>query len=241
MEQRIPQNLLAFLDASPSCYHAANNVMKELQAAGYQRLWESEHWKLEVGGKYFVSRGDASVIAFRIQKQDFCGFMISASHSDSPTFKVRETAEIASAGNCLRLSVEPYGGMVMRSWMDRPLSVAGRVLVREKGQIVTKLVNIDRDLLVIPSVAIHMDREVNKGKEVKANVDLLPLFGTGKEPGAIHGFVPVFQNQSLSDRCGRRICVRRPSGRFAVCLWLPVGLPDGGRKRKHAGAGGVPQ
>ena len=189
MEQEITRRLLAFLDASPSCYHAAANVAEALLKAGYTRLYEGEPWQLTEGGRYFVLRGGASVIAFRVPRRDFRGFMIAAGHSDSPTFKVRETAELPAAGGCLRLSVEPYGGMVMRSWLDRPLSVAGRVVVREAGRLAARLVNVDRDLLVIPSVAIHMDREVNKGTALKANVDMLPLFGMGKEPGAFRRLI----------------------------------------------------
>ncbi|MBR5470825.1 MAG: M18 family aminopeptidase [Oscillibacter sp.] len=181
--------LLQFLNASPSCYHAAANVAARLQEEGYLRLMEQEPWHLAEGGKYFVMRGDASIIAFRTPRKDFTGFMIAAAHSDSPTFKVREAAEVSSAGGCTRLAVEPYGGMMMRSWMDRPLSVAGRVMVRSGGKIVTRLVNIDRDLLVIPSVAIHMDREVNKGTALKANVDLLPLFSMGGENGGFRRLV----------------------------------------------------
>jgi len=189
MEQTAVQELLHFLNESPSCYHAAAWVKDTLLEAGYERLWEQERWELREGGCYFTLRGDASLIAFRVPKRDFRGFMISASHSDSPTYKVREQAEVVSAGNCLRLSVEPYGGMIHRSWLDRPLSVAGRVLVREGERIVSRLVKVDRDLLVIPSVAIHMDREVNKGTALKANVDLLPLFGQGKETGAFRRIV----------------------------------------------------
>lgn len=181
--------LLQFLNASPSCYHAAANVAARLQEEGYLRLMEQEAWHLAEDGKYFVMRGDASIIAFRAPRKDFTGFMIAAAHSDSPTFKVREAAEVSSAGGCTRLAVEPYGGMMMRSWMDRPLSVAGRVMVRSGGKIVTRLVNIDRDLLVIPSVAIHMDREVNKGTALKANVDLLPLFSMGGENGGFRRLV----------------------------------------------------
>ena len=181
--------LLQFLNDSPSCYHAADQVVRALTEAGFCRLWESEAWKLQPGQGYFVTRGDASVIAFRTPERTFPGFMIAAAHSDAPTFKVRETAETASAGGCLRLSVEPYGGMVMRSWLDRPLSVAGRVMVRQGDRVVSRLVNVDRDLLVIPSVAIHMDREVNKGTALKANTDLLPLLGLGREPGAFRRLI----------------------------------------------------
>lgn len=188
MEQDFNRRLLAFLDGSPSCYHAVENIRRELLENGYEQLWESRPWRLAAGGRYFTVRGDSSLAAFRVPRRDFAGFMIAAGHSDSPAFKVRETAEAPSAGGCVRLSVEPYGGMVMRSWLDRPLSVAGRVMVREGGRIVPRLVDVDRDLLVIPSVAIHLDREANKGTALKANVDMLPLLGMG-EPGAFRRLV----------------------------------------------------
>ena len=176
-------DLLRFLNASPSCYHAAANIASALEKAGFTRLWESRPWDVAPGEGYYVLRGDASLIAFRVPRDIVSAFRIAAAHSDSPTFKIRESGEVPSAGNCLRLSVEPYGGMIQRSWMDRPLSVAGRVMVRAEGRIVSRLVDVDQDLLVMPSVAIHMDREVNKGTALKANVDLLPLFAEGREPG----------------------------------------------------------
>ena len=148
------QKLFRFLDESPTCYHAAANAKAALTAAGAVELRESEQWKLEKGTLYVVERGDSALVAFRVPEGPFHGFLMAASHSDSPTFKVRETAEAASAGNTLRLSVEPYGGGVWRGWLDRPLSVAGRVMIRQGDRLVSRLVNIDRDLLVIPGVAI---------------------------------------------------------------------------------------
>lgn len=189
MSKDMCRGLLEFLDASPSCYHVADNVAQTLLDAGYQQLWEGDPWDLCEQGKYFVMRGDSSLIAFQIPKKAFRGFMIAAGHSDSPTFKVRESAEVVSAGSCIRLSIEPYGGMILRSWLDRPLSVAGRVMVREENRIVSRLVHVDRDLLMIPSVAIHMDREVNKGTALKANVDMLPLYSGGKETGSFRKLI----------------------------------------------------
>ena len=183
MEQEVNRRLLDFLDASPSCYHAVDNLARRLEAEGYERLREAEPWTLRTGGKYYVVRGDSSLAAFRVPGGVPAGFMLAAAHSDSPTYKVREEAEVLSAGNCVRLAVEPYGGMIARSWLDRPLSVAGRLVVRREGGIATQLVNVDRDLLVIPSVAIHLDREVNQGTALKANTDLLPLLGCGTERG----------------------------------------------------------
>ena len=183
------QKLFRFLDESPTCYHAAANAKAALTAAGAVKLRESEQWKLEKGTLYVVERGDSALVAFRVPEGPFHGFLMAAAHSDSPTFKVRETAEAASAGNTLRLSVEPYGGGVWRGWLDRPLSVAGRVVIRQGDRLVSRLVNIDRDLLVIPGVAIHMDRSVNKGAELNPAVDLLPLLGCGKEPGAFRKLI----------------------------------------------------
>ena len=183
MEQEVTRRLLDFLDASPSCYHAVDNLTRRLEAEGYERLREVEPWTLRTGGTYYVVRGDSSLAAFRVPGGVPAGFMLAAAHSDSPTYKVREEAEVLSAGNCVRLAVEPYGGMIARSWLDRPLSVAGRLVVRREGGIATQLVNVDRDLLVIPSVAIHLDREVNQGTALKANTDLLPLLGCGTERG----------------------------------------------------------
>ena len=183
------QKLFRFLDESPTCYHAAANAKAALTAAGAVELRESEQWKLEKGTLYVVERGDSALVAFRVPEGPFHGFLMAAAHSDSPTFKVRETAEAASAGNTLRLSVEPYGGGVWRGWLDRPLSVAGRVVIRQGDRLVSRLVNIDRDLLVIPGVAIHMDRSVNKGAELNPAVDLLPLLGCGKEPRAFRKLI----------------------------------------------------
>ena len=183
------QKLFRFLDESPTCYHAVANAKAALTAAGAVELRESEQWKLEKGTLYVVERGDSALVAFRVPEGPFHGFLMAAAHSDSPTFKVRETAEAASAGNTLRLSVEPYGGGVWRGWLDRPLSVAGRVVIRQGDRLVSRLVNIDRDLLVIPGVAIHMDRSMNKGAELNPAVDLLPLLGCGKEPGAFRKLI----------------------------------------------------
>lgn len=186
---QILSSLLEFLNTSPTCYHAADNLCRALTARGYTRLWEHEAWKLTPGGRYFVVRGDAALAAFRLPREKAVGFMAAAAHGDSPTFKVRQQAEEAPSGGLVRLSVEPYGGMISRSWLDRPLSVAGRAVVRTEDGLCTRLVNVERDLLVIPSVAIHLDREVNRGTALKANTDLLPLFGGQDAAGRFSALV----------------------------------------------------
>ena len=172
------QNLCAFLDASPSVYHAAANVAAMLEAGGFVRLSEGDKWTLQKGGKYYFTRGGSAVMAFRVPEVDPKGFLMTASHCDRPTFKVKENPELTGAYT--RLAVERYGGMIMSSWLDRPLSIAGRCLVETDSGIESRLVNIDRDLLMIPSVAIHMDRTVNDGKKWNPAVDMLPLLG-GKD------------------------------------------------------------
>lgn len=172
------QNLCEFLDASPSVYHAAANVAAMLEAGGFVRLSEGDKWTLQKGGKYYFTRGGSAVMAFRVPEGDPRGFLMTASHCDRPTFKVKENPELTGAYT--RLAVERYGGMIMSSWLDRPLSIAGRCLVETDSGIESRLVDIDRNLLMIPSVAIHMDRTVNDGKKWNPAVDMLPLLG-GKD------------------------------------------------------------
>lgn len=185
----VAKELLDFLNSSPTCYHAVKNLAGELDSEGYIRLSECENWNLLPGKKYYTIRGGSALIAFRLPLKKPVSFMLSAAHSDSPCFKVRQNAEVPSAGGTTRLSVEGYGGMIMRSWIDRPLSVAGRVFVREKGRLASKLVCIDRDLLIIPSLAIHMNHDINKGIELKTNVDMLPLFSCKNESGAFNKLI----------------------------------------------------
>ena len=177
MDNRV-RSLMDFLDASHSVFHAVAYLEQTLKAAGYLHLPEHENWALVPGGKYYTTRGGAAVIAFRIPEGVPQGFMLSASHADRPCFKVKENGELT--GKYTRLAVERYGGMLMAPWLDRPLSVAGRVLVETENGVETKLVDLDRDLLLIPNVAIHMNRSANEGYKWNPAVDLLPLMG-GKD------------------------------------------------------------
>ncbi len=172
------QALVSFLDSSVSVFHAVANLEAELKKAGYTRILENEVWDLAPGGKYYLIRGGSAIAAFRIPGGAPKGFMISASHSDRPTFKIKENPELAGAYT--RLAVERYGGMLIAPWLDRPLSIAGRVLVETENGVESKLVNIDRDLLLIPNVAIHMNRQANDGYKWNPAVDTLPLLG-GKD------------------------------------------------------------
>ncbi len=167
--------LRAFLDASHSVYHAAAYLGDILEKAGYTRLRETSQWELVPGGKYYLVRGGTAVVAFRIPQGSANGFMLSASHADRPTFKLKENGELT--GSYTRLSTEKYGGMLMHTWLDRPLSLAGRVMVETPEGAQARLVDIDRDLLLIPNVAIHMNRSANEGYHWNPAVDLLPLLG----------------------------------------------------------------
>ena len=177
MEQNWNEQLLRFLADSPTAFHACRNLAERLAGEGYTELSEQEDWSLLPEGRYFVRRNGSALIAFRIPKDGVKGFLMMAAHADSPSFKIKEHAAVPTAGMYTRLNVEKYGGMLCASWMDRPLSVAGRAAVREEGRIIMKLLNVDRDLLLIPHVAIHMDRSVNDGKKFDPNTDMLPLFG----------------------------------------------------------------
>ncbi|MBO4384394.1 MAG: M18 family aminopeptidase [Clostridia bacterium] len=170
------KSLLAFIEKSPTAFHAVGNIASELGAFGAKRLNEGEKWELSAGESYYVTRNMSSVIAFTIP-EDADSLRIIAAHSDSPSFKIKENAELAVRGKYTQLNVEKYGGMLFAPWFDRPLSVAGRVLVRTENGVEAKLIDIDRDLLVIPNVAIHMNREVNDGFKYNAQTDMMPLFG----------------------------------------------------------------
>ena len=174
------KELLAFLQNSPSCFHAVKNITDMLTAAGFTEVKEEECWELKAGGRYFVTRNQSSVIAFKVPGKDFKGFQIMASHSDSPTFKIKENPEMEAENHYVKLNVEKYGGMLCAPWFDRPLSVAGRLAVKEGNRIATKLVKVDRDLLMIPNLAIHFNHE---GYQYNAQVDMLPLYGGADAKG----------------------------------------------------------
>ena len=177
MENKISEGLVEFLNRSYTAFHAVENIKERLVEEGFTPLSEGERWNITKGGKYFVTRNDTSVIAFRVPDGDYVGFNIVASHSDSPCFKIKENAEVAQAGQYICLNTEKYGGMIMSTWFDRPLSVAGRLMVKTEKGIESRLVNVDKDLLIIPNLAIHMDRTVNDGKAINPQNDMLPLFG----------------------------------------------------------------
>lgn len=183
MKNKTAEAMLKYIEKSPSSFHAIQNLKEMFLEKGYTELEEKDAWSIEKGGKYFTTRNGSALMAFAVPEGEIKGFHMAATHSDSPTFKVKENPEMVVEEQYIKLNTEKYGGMILSTWLDRPLSVAGRVAVCENGQVVTKLVNVDQDLLVIPNVAIHMNRDVNSGMEYNAQTDMLPLFAGGKEKG----------------------------------------------------------
>ena len=174
MKEQI-RELMDFLDASKSVFHAVKYLCDLLDRNGYVHLDSGDDWEIVPGGKYYVTRQAASLIAFRIPEGKPKGFMMSASHSDRPTFKIKENGELEN--KYIRLATERYGGMIMSTWMDRPLSVAGRVMVQTPQGVKMELVDIDQDLMIIPNVAIHMNRTVNDNYKWNPATDTIPMLG----------------------------------------------------------------
>lgn len=206
MENSVNSALFDFIAACPSALHTAESVAKRLAAQGYTELFESEQWRLKPGGKYFTRRGGSAIIAFRAPAGEIKGYMIMAAHGDSPAFKIKESAETENDGY-RRLCVEKYGGMLCSTWLDRPLSLAGRVLVRGGKGLVSRLVNIDRDLLLIPNVAIHMDRGANDGKKYDVNVDMLPLLGQAARGAGLEALVAAELGVAEEDIVSKELTV----------------------------------
>ncbi|MDE6407770.1 MAG: M18 family aminopeptidase [Anaeroplasmataceae bacterium] len=173
------KEFLEFIKDTPTAFHASLKIKEKLLKAGFIELKENESWKLTLGGKYFIGRNMSSLLAFVLPKDSPKGFHITAAHLDSPTFKLKPNFTLEK-GKYIKLNTEVYGGPIYSSWMDRPLGIAGRVLVLENNSIQARLVNIDKPVLCIPNLPIHYNRNVNKGVELNPQVDMLPLFAESK-------------------------------------------------------------
>ena len=172
--------LFNFIKNSPTSFHAVANIRDILGKSGFTELSESEPWQIAPGGKYFVTRNGSALISFCVPESYEKAFMLCASHSDSPSFKIKENPERKEAG-CVKLNVEKYGGMLIQPWFDRPLSVAGRIVFNDGGKIKEKLVCVDRDLLVIPNLAIHMNRDANEGHKVDVQKEIEPVLSLSEK------------------------------------------------------------
>ena len=206
--KKTAEGLLRFIEKSPTAFHAVREFSKMLTEAGFLELSEGVRWQLQPGSSYFVTRNGSSLIAFRLPETSSvdagapAGFQIIASHSDSPSFKIKENPEIRVENSYVKLNVEKYGGMLFAPWFDRPLSAAGRIIVERDGRLYSRLVDVDRDLLLIPNVAIHMNRKVNEGFAYDPQKDLLPLYGMCGEGKSFLGTVAEAAGEKAEDLRG---------------------------------------
>lgn len=213
------ERMLEFIEKSPTSFHAAANMKELLKSRGYEELLESRPWSLVRGGKYFVSRNESALIAFQIPGGSFGGFQIMASHDDSPCFRVKEDPEM-EAGPYIRLNVEAYGGGIWSTWFDRPLGVAGRVLVEDGGRISHRLVDTGSSFLMIPSLAIHMNRKTNEGAALNVQKDLLPLYAPAGQKGGFLKTIAHLAQAEPEQIYGMDLCVYNGEpGR----IWGPEG------------------
>lgn len=216
--KEVSKELLKFIQNSPSMFHSIQTIRTYLDEAGFTYVPEETSWNLEKGKNYYTIRNHSSIIAFKIGKElDNYHFQMCASHSDSPTFKIKSVPELKGQGEYLKLDVEAYGGMIDATWFDRPLTVAGRVLVRNGNTIENKLIYIDKDLLLIPNVAIHFNRDVNKGVALNRQIDLCPLFSCGKaKEGDFRKMIAQEAGVSEEDLLGTDLFL---VNRQRPCIW----------------------
>ncbi len=187
--KKTSRELLSFLEKCPTCFQAVDQMKQILEKNGYSQLKENEKWNIAPGGRYFVIRNGSAIIAFAVPGKLTGGYRIVASHSDSPGFKIKENPEMAGDQKYIKLNVERYGGMLCAPWFDRPLSVAGRIIVKENGKYSSRLVNVDRDLVMIVNLAIHMDREANDGHKYNVQKEMLPIYGSIEAKGTFMSLI----------------------------------------------------
>lgn len=175
----LAQELIDFIYESPTAFHAVESVKKILIKCGFSELKDEDKWKLVKGEKYFVTKNGSAIISFIVGTGEIenCGFKIIGAHTDSPTFRIKPLPEMCSENSYIKLNTEVYGGPILNTWMDRPLSLAGRVVLRGKNPFhpLIRLINIRKPILIIPNLAIHMNRNVNSGVELNRQKDMLPL------------------------------------------------------------------
>lgn len=179
------KQLLEFIENSPTAYQAVDSATKILDEQGFVRLGAQDEWKLEPGAGYYTVQNGTSIIAFCMPAGKIGSIMLAASHSDSPTFKLKANCEADACGDYVKLNTERYGGMILSTWLDRPLSLAGRLVVKD-GEVIRSInVKVDRDLVLIPNVAIHQNRKHNDGYAFNAQTDMMPLYGMADAKGSL--------------------------------------------------------
>lgn len=177
-EQKFAESLLQYLNESPTAYHAVENAVTILKEHGFQELQEGNAWSLQTGGKYFVIKNSSAVVAFVAGVGDLAkeGFRIIGAHTDSPCLKIKPGACSVTADGYVRMNVEIYGGAILNTWFDRPLAVAGRLIVKENGVLREKLIRIDKPVFIIPNLCIHFHKDVNEKGAYNKQTDMMPLF-----------------------------------------------------------------
>lgn len=182
------QDLLSFIRACPTAFQTTANIGACLESAGFTQVREHEPVQFKLGGSYYLTRNGSALIAFKLPEHLPSGFLITASHADSPTFKLKPNYELESS-RMLKLDTERYGGMILSSWLDRPLSVAGRAIIRSNSCISTRLFDLDRDIAIIPNTAIHLNRAINDGYRYDPARDLFPLAGEVGDKGKLSALI----------------------------------------------------
>lgn len=181
MEKKLALELIDFLYDSPSACHGVKETQKILDKNGFIEIKEADKWELQAKGKYYVIKNDSALIAFEVGTGDIekTGFRLIGAHTDVPGFRIKPNPQMISEGKYVKLNTEVYGGPILHTWFDRPLSIAGKVSLKGASPLKpeVRLVNINKPLLIIPSLAIHMNREVNEGFKINRQVDTLPLLG----------------------------------------------------------------
>lgn len=207
MYKQTTKELISFINNSPTSFHAIKTMKEMLNNENFKELKEYESWNIKKGGKYYVTRNDSSIIVFTIGSHlDDYHFQLTASHSDSPAFKVKEKAELKGKGGYLKLNTDGYGGMICASWMDRPLSLAGRVMVKDGKTLKSRLLSFDRDLVLIPNLSFHLNRVVNTNMEYNKQIDMIPLFSTGEcQEGDYYQLIADELNVNREDIYGMEI------------------------------------
>lgn len=202
MEKELALDLIDFLYKSPTAYHSVKTVKERLDLNGFNEIKESDKWNLQKDGKYYVIKNDSALIAFTVGNGDIeeDGFKLIGAHTDSPGFRIKANPEIVSEGKYLKLNTEVYGGPILYTWFDRPLGVAGKVTLKGGSPLKpeVKLVNINKPLLIIPSLAIHMNRSVNEGFNINRQKDTLPLLSLINDRFEKDGYLVKVLAQELS-------------------------------------------
>lgn len=208
------EGLISYLEASPSPFHAAEAAVKLLSSEGYAPLSESERWEIVPGGCYYVTRNRSAVLAFRVPEDGFAPVLAVASHSDSPMFKIKPRAEITAQNKYVLIGTERYGGGILSTWLDRPLSAAGRLMVRTEDGVEARLVDVGRDCLLIPNLAIHMNRDMNENCKYNPHTDMMPLYGDIGAKGTFDALIADAAGVRCEDVAARDLfvyCRMKPS------------------------------